>query len=389
MPGASAAHKVQNVTIEHSPASPLHPGRASAGGCGRYIDRVIARDDTALDASFYRPLGRDGVRVASIGLGSYLGECDDQDDRRYATVARAALADGINLFDAAVNYRCQRAERALGAVLASAFARGEAARDEVVVCTKGGYIPLDATAPSTRDEYRSYVETEYIATGLARPEDIVAGGHCIAPAYLADQVARSRRNLRLGTIDVYYLHNPEQQLDAVTPSELAVRLRAAFAALEERCAAGDIATYGCATWNGLRVPPDARGHLSLASLVSAAEEVAGASHHFRVVQLPVNLALPEAVRVPTQQVNGRTATVLEAAAELGLSLVASAALMQGALASNLPDAVRSAIPGLATDAQRAITFVRSLPVISSALVGMKSLAHLTENLASVAPSPAA
>jgi aryl-alcohol dehydrogenase-like predicted oxidoreductase len=36
---------------------------------------------------------------------------------------------------------------------------------------------------------------------------------------------------------------------------------------------------------------------------------------------------------------------------------------------------------LATDAQRAIAFVRSLPGVSSALVGMRSLDHVSENIA--------
>ena len=54
--------------------------------------------------------------------------------------------------------------------------------------------------------------------------------------------------------------------------------------------------------------------------------------------------------------------------------------MQAQLTKDLPDAVKSLFPSASTDAQRAIAFVRSLPVVS-ALVGMKSLDHLTENLA--------
>jgi aryl-alcohol dehydrogenase-like predicted oxidoreductase len=37
--------------------------------------------------------------------------------------------------------------------------------------------------------------------------------------------------------------------------------------------------------------------------------------------------------------------------------------------------------GLHTDAQRAIQFARSTPGISSALVGMRQVAHVVENLA--------
>jgi aryl-alcohol dehydrogenase-like predicted oxidoreductase len=179
---------------------------------------------------------------------------------------------------------------------------------------------------------------------------------------------------------VYYIHNPEQQLGAVPRDVLLSRLARAFELLEVRCERGEIGVYGCATWNGLRSAPDARDHVELAELVEIAHEVAGDAHHFRVVQLPVNLAFTEAVRAPTQTVNGRSMTVLEAAAALGVSVVASATLLQGKLAADLPSELRDAIPGHATDAQRAIAFVRSLPVISAGLVGMKRREHLVENL---------
>jgi aryl-alcohol dehydrogenase-like predicted oxidoreductase len=37
------------------------------------------------------------------------------------------------------------------------------------------------------------------------------------------------------------------------------------------------------------------------------------------------------------------------------------------------------IPGLTTDAQRALQFVRSTPGITTALVGMKTTTHVDEN----------
>jgi aryl-alcohol dehydrogenase-like predicted oxidoreductase len=182
------------------------------------------------------------------------------------------------------------------------------------------------------------------------------------------------------TIDVYYVHNPEQQLEVIKPSVLLDRLRETFAMLESRCDAGDIARYGCATWNGFRAARGTRGHLELAEIVSAAHDVGGTDHRFRVVQLPINLAMPEAVRISTQRVRGREMPFLHAAAELGISVVASASLLQARLAEGLPPQVREALPGFSTDAQRALSFVTSLPV-STALVGMRSIAHLDENLA--------
>ena len=350
--------------------------RASSAG----TERLAARFAAERIPDFYRTAGA-GLHASSIGIGTYLGEPDDADDRRYEEAIRAAVGSGLNVIDTAINYRCQRSERVVGRALAALFDERIARRDEVIVCTKGGYIPLDGSPPASREEYNALIEREYFARGVMQPDDVVGGGHCMAPGYLADQIARSRANLGLGTIDVYYLHNPEQQVPAIGREAFLRRLVRAFEALESRVDAGDIGAYGCATWNGLRVPPQSRESLSLEEMVGAAREVAGDAHHFQYVQLPVNLAMSEALRAPTQRVGGRERTALDAAAELGLAVVASAALMQSALARTLPAAVRDALPRYDTDAQRALSFVRGIPGITTALVGMRGARHVAENLA--------
>lgn len=370
------------VIATTTPASGLLPGSASVAGTKRFRLRFADRytDD------FYRPVA--GVLASSIGLGTYLGECTDAEDARYAGAVGTALDHGINLLDCAINYRCQRSERAVGEALRQAIASGAVARDEVVLCSKAGYIPLDATAPETREAYQAYVTREFYEPGLMTLEDVVAGGHCLAPAFLEHQIRRSRQNLGVGTVDVFYLHNPEQQLDVVSPEMFRTIMREAFAVLEERVQAGEIGQYGCATWNGFRVAPGAKSHISLGDLVALAREVGGPDHHFRVIQLPINLAMPEALRGATQPVDGdRVVPLLQAAADLGMSVVASATLMQSQLTRGLPAALADAFPALRTDAQRAIAFVRSLPGVSTALVGMKSAAHVTENLGAAARLP--
>jgi len=70
--------------------------------------------------------------------------------------------------------------------------------------------------------------------------------------------------------------------------------------------------------------------------------------------------------------------VLEAAREHAIAVVASASLHQGQL-TRLPPMMAEYVPGLTTDAQRALQFVRSTPGITAALVGMKTPAHVDEN----------
>lgn len=328
-----------------------------------------------------------GLSVSSIGIGTYLGEATDRDDKAYEAAVRAAIKRGVNLIDTAINYRGQRSERAVGSALQEVIASGEATRDELIVCSKGGYIPLDRETPATREEYQAYVKREFIDQEVVRPEEIVAGGHSLAPRFLRYCLAKSRQNLGLRTIDVYYVHNPGQQLSVVSRDELRQRLRAAFTLLEAAVARGDIGVYGCATWDSLRVPPDHKAHLALEDLVGIARELAGDSHHFKVVQLPINLAMPEAARDATQPLGGTLVTTLEAAAALGVTVVASATLMQARLTQRLPTALHAPFPHCSSDAQRAIEVVRSMPGVASVLVGMKRLEHVEENLGAVRVEP--
>lgn len=323
-----------------------------------------------------------GLTVSSIGIGTYLGDSTDSDDAAYEAAIQQAIGSGINLIDTAINYRSQRSEHAVGAAIQQALASGAATRDELVVCSKGGYIPLDRTPPATREAYQSYVRREFVDPQILRPDEIVGGGHSLAPRFLRYCLAKSRQNLGLRTIDIYYVHNPGQVVAGESASELQNRLRSAFAVLEEAVTRNEIGVYGCATWDELRVPPGAKGHLSLEELVGLAREVAGEGHHFRAVQLPVNLAMTEAVRTPTQSLVGseRLVTALEAAAELGLTVVASASLMQAKLTQGLPAALADHFPDATTDAQRAIEFTRTIPGITAALVGMKQASHVAENV---------
>lgn len=368
----------RSPTADSATIQPLST-RGSQTGTRRYADRW--RKGFLED--FFRQT-RSGLSVSSVALGTYLGESDDATDALYSAAARLAIECGVNMVDTAINYRCQRSERVIGRVLQELIGEGKVRRDEVVLCTKAGYVPLDGSPPQSREQYETYLRTEYFEPGVLSPSDLVGGGHAITPKFLVDQIQRSMRNLGVQSIDYFYIHNPEQQLSAaVSPQELALRLRAAFETLESCVSRGVIGAYGCATWSGLRLPAGSNGHLSLYELARIAKEVAGDTHHFRIVQLPINLTMSEAVRVSTQRdPRGRLVHVIDAAAELGIDLVVSAPLLQGQLTHGLPEQVRELFPG-STDAQRALAFVRTLPAVVSAAVGMKSTEHVDENLASL------
>jgi aryl-alcohol dehydrogenase-like predicted oxidoreductase len=355
------------------------PGRATAQGTLRYAARFQGR--TA--AGHFREIPG-GLLFSSIGIGTYLGEPDAVTDKGYADAVVAAIEGGINVVDSAINYRLQRSERSIGTALKELAAKGFA-RDEIVLCTKAGFLTPDGEMP---DDANDYFSREFIDPGVFRPEDIAAGCHCMTPRYLADQLERSLKNLGVECVDVFYLHNPETQLSEIPVDELKKRIREAFVFLESAVASGKIGAYGLATWNAFREESKAQGYLSLAEIEEIARDIGGGDHHFRFVQLPVNLAMPEALIRPNQVVQGKTLAVVQAARLLGVTLVSSAALLQGQLTRNLPPYIGDAL-GLKKNSEQALQFARSVPGVTTALVGMSRVEHVRANLALVGiePSP--
>src|ERR1700686_205555 len=233
----------------------MRAGRATPSGTARYQSRF--------PSDFYRTAA--GLTVSTLGLGPYLGAPDEQTDEAYTTAVEAAVRGGINFLDSAINYRNQRSERSIGTALSRLSASGEVQREGIVVCTKTGFLTPGAVPESLRKE------------------DIVRGMHSMAPDFLADQIDRSRTNLALDALDVFYLHNPETQLAYISREAFDGRIRAAFERLEKIVAQGKIGWYGAATWEGFR---KASGGLGLLKLEEMAREVGGRQHHFRFIQLP-------------------------------------------------------------------------------------------------------
>ena len=354
------------------------PGQASAEGTDRYRQRFTAK----LPDEHFRQ--SQDLWLSSIGLGTYLGNYDDATDQEYHRAVVKAVGAGCNVVDSAINYRLQRSERSIGTALKELAGQGYN-RDEIVIATKGGFIPYDGIPPK---EPRQYIENTFVKTGLATSADIVSGCHCMAPKYLLNQLECSLRNLDIETVDIYYVHNPETQLGKVTAEEFDTRLVNAFEALEGAVAAGRIQMYGMASWNCFRNAADAKDYLSLIHVVELAEKAGGKKHHFKALQLPFNLGMSEALTHANQPAHGHHHNVLEVAQELGLTVMCSASILQGQLSRDLPPVIAETFAGLQSDAQRALQFVRSTPGVTTALVGMKQEKHVEDNLAAARIAPA-
>ncbi len=314
------------------------------------------------------------LALSTLGLGTYLGAPTAAADEGYAAAARRFFELGGTVFDTAANYRMGHSERALGAVLP------HLPRDTFFVSTKAGYLPMGDGV--TEERPAAWFDRVLRQPGVLKDDEVVDGCHAMTPRYLAHQLEVSRQALGLEKVDLFHLHNPEQQLPALGEAAFYDAIARAFETCEGFRADGRIRFYGVATWDGLRVPPGEAAHLHLARLWHLAESIGGPRHGFRWVQAPLNLGMPEAFLAPTQIVDGQRLTLLEAAQALGLSVQTSASMLQAKILRSLETqraALDAAMPGCHSAAQLALQFTRSCPGVTVALCGMGRTAHVEEN----------
>jgi aryl-alcohol dehydrogenase-like predicted oxidoreductase len=129
-----------------------------------------------------RSLGGTGQTVSALGLGTWAMGGDEwgaSDDQQSLEVLRAALAEGVTLFDTADVYGSGHSEELVGEAI-----RPE---DEALVVTKVGwdiYTEPRVVGGSRRIYDRDYIEHAF---------------------------AESCRRLARSTVDIYLLHNPSAQ----------------------------------------------------------------------------------------------------------------------------------------------------------------------------------
>ncbi|AAC06627.1 aldo/keto reductase [Aquifex aeolicus] len=312
----------------------------------------------------------EGLRLSEMGVGTYLGELDEETDRGYYETIKKAVELGINVVDTAINYRYMKSERVVGKVLQ------EVEREKVIVSTKGGYIPYDV---ESGEDPKEYFEKNFLKTGIIDLSEMTPQGHYLGREFINWCFNKSLENMKTDYIDVYFLHNPEEQLLYVDRNRFNKKVAECFELLEEKVSEGKLKFYGFATWHGFRLTPSSRQYLSLLEILDIAKSVAGENHHFKFIQLPYNLGMPEAFTLKNQQVSGKTLSTLEAAQELGVYTYISATIYQGNVIGRVPERLKEFF-GLENDVHVAIQFVRSTPGVGTFLIGMSKTQHLLENI---------
>ncbi|MDP3466041.1 MAG: aldo/keto reductase [Sulfuricurvum sp.] len=327
---------------------------------------------------FYRFNGE--LFFPSLGIGTYKPEPYKEENYiiNYSEAIKTALRNGIHFIDTAINYRYQMSEREIGEALQEMMDAGEIKREEVIIASKAGFIPLDFPFP---DNPYGWIQENMIDTGLATKEEIIIDQHCMTPAYLRWSCEQSLKNLELETIDIFFLHNPETQLGYVDGEIFYARIEAAFKLFEELRAEGKIVSYGIAAWNGFLYEEDHTEYVSLSRTVEIARRIGGESHGFKYLQSPFNMAKPHAYSYTNQQGgDGMYYSLMDACAGFGLSYLGSSPLLQKNLfkRSFAPKIGELMNTSELSDVASALQFARSAGAIT-AIFGAVTPSHVIDN----------
>ena len=151
----------------------------------------------------YRQIGKWGVRLSCLGIGSYLTFGLKVDDETTKEIIKVAYENGINFIDTSNAYANGAAEEALGRCLSNF------SRSSLFILTKAFY-PM-GLGPNDRG---------------------------LSAKHIKEQCEASLRRLKMEYIDVYMCHRP----DSKTPLEETIR------ALEDLTRQGKILYWGVSEW---------------------------------------------------------------------------------------------------------------------------------------------
>jgi voltage-dependent potassium channel beta subunit len=294
----------------------------------------------------YRQLGKYGVRISEIGLGSWLTYGGSVEDRAAIDCIHRAFELGVNFFDTANVYRRGAAEEVTGRALK------DLKRDDYVLATKV-YFPM-GDGPNDR--------------GLSRK-------------HIMEQCHASLRRLRVDYVDLYQCHRP----DETVPLEETLR------ALDDIVTQGKALYVGVSMWPAELLDEAHRLHekWNLDPIVSNQPEYSMLTRDIEENVLPVSkqLGIGQVVYSPIAQgvLAGKYKPGEAPPAGSRAATPGDSDFMERFMRDDLLEAVQKLRPiadelGI-TMAQMAIAWVLREPGVSSAIVGASRPEQVDENVA--------
>lgn len=305
----------------------------------------------------YRRLGRSGLQVSELSLGSWVTYHNQVDTGAAVEMMAAARDAGINFFDNAEVYALGKSEEIMGQV----FRQLGWARHTYIVSTKFYW-------------------------GLEREGVTVNFQNTLNRKYLMQAIDGSLKRMQLDFIDLVYCHRP----DPHTPIEETVR------AMSDMITQGKALYWGTSEWS--------------AADIRAAYEIAERHHLHKPV-----MEQPQYHLFHRQRVEQEYARLYE---DMGLGLTTwsplASGLLTGKYRSGIPEGSRATLENMSwmreqlqdkakneavtkleaiaqelgcSLAQLAIAWINRNPRVSTVILGASRLSQLQDNLGALAVTP--
>ncbi len=302
----------------------------------------------------YRRLGRSGLRVSTLSLGSWVTYHNQVDTSAAVEMMAAAFDAGVNFFDNAEAYALGRSEEVMGAAIKQL-----------------GWPRLN------------YVVSTKFFWGLDRKGDCINRKDTLNRKYLMQAIDGSLKRFGLDHIDLIYCHRP----DPHTPIEETVR------AMSDIIAQGKALYWGTSEWS--------------AADISTAHAIATAQHLHKPL-----MEQPQYNLFHRERVEQEYAALYD---DIGLGLTTwsplASGLLTGKYRAGIPDGSRATLPSMAgmrdglldakknaavallepiaaelggSVAQLAIAWAANNPRVSTVITGASGVPQLHDNLGALA-----
>jgi aryl-alcohol dehydrogenase-like predicted oxidoreductase len=316
-----------------------------------------------------RTLGRTGLAVSEIGFGAwaiggdqYGNSYGPTDDAESLRALRRAVELGCTFFDTADVYGHGHSEELLGQALRDV-------RDRVIIATKvGGNFYNRGVHPLLHDRIQQLLDGPLAAVPPDAPLP-VTHDTVFDAAYVRFAVTQSLRRLQTDYIDLLQLHNPPLALIARTET---------WQVLEE------LKQEGLIRWYGVSVHPPAEG---LAAITVTMPDT---------IQIAYSLARREAADELFPAARAARVGIIAreplANGFLAGAYAPGATFPQGDIRARMPAPYVAQLTALGqrvrelaaqsglTAAQLALKFVLDQDAVATAIVGMKTVKQVDENL---------
>lgn len=288
------------------------------------------------------------MKLPKIGLGTYNQSLNQSELISYA------LKLGYELIDTAPNYNNGISQREVSKALSQCI-------NQTLISTKVGFVSdLD------RRDF-------YIKNGIAKSNDFFKN-HCLSKSFVKYEIEKNLQELGIESIDILFIHNPEQQLEIKSKSDFFYTLSNAIEIIETFCEQGKVKQYGISSWDGFGINGK-QPTFTLDEIHDIVFKIAGKSNRFRCVQIPLSIVHYDELYNYAINKSG----LLCDAERLSLSIFANSPLHKGELLK-LIDSEFLRLFGINNCATACLLFLKSFQCINTILVGATSKSQIEDNI---------